>query len=102
MGAAGLGTTGFVPPTLGMILFLAMIIVLAMHALFSKATPGSAVIRRLATAFLILLTVWLAGCGAGGKANTPDPGTPAGTYQVGIQATSGSLTVQSSVTLIVN
>jgi hypothetical protein len=57
--------------------------------------------RRAAAAALVLLTIWLAGCGAGGGVNTPDAGTPPGTYQVGIQATSGSLNVPSSVTLIV-
>ncbi|MGZ5488794.1 MAG: hypothetical protein ACXWF4_09705, partial [Candidatus Aminicenantales bacterium] len=99
------GTTAFgpinpVPPAAGLLLLAAIVAAVALVRRTAVGWPGRR--RAAAAAALVLMTVWLAGCGAGGNVNTPDPGTPAGTYQVGIQATSGSLTVQSSVTLIVN
>ncbi|MGZ5424744.1 MAG: C1 family peptidase [Candidatus Aminicenantales bacterium] len=99
------GTTAFgpinpVPPAAGLLLLAAIVTAVALVRRTAVGWPGRR--RAAAAAALVLMTVWLAGCGAGGNVNTPDPGTPAGTYQVGIQATSGSLTVQSSVTLIVN
>ncbi len=95
---AAFGPTRPVPPSSGLLLLAAAV---ALLALIGRTEVRRPVRRRAATAALVLLTFWLAGCGAGGKVDTPDAGTPPGTYQVGIQATSGSLTVRSSVTLIV-
>jgi C1A family cysteine protease len=99
-GATAFGPTRPVPPAAGLLLLAAIVAALAFVRQKAVRWPGRR--RAAAAAALILLTFWVAGCGAGGKVDTPDPGTPAGTYHVGIQATSGSLTVQSSVTLVVN
>jgi C1A family cysteine protease len=58
--------------------------------------------RRLAAAALILLAVGLAGCGAGGSDDNSNQGTPAGTYSIIVRGTSGGLTAQGTVTLVVN
>jgi hypothetical protein len=98
-GATAFGPTRPVPPEAGLLLLAGIFSVLALVLRKTVLRPG----RRIATAAaLALLTLWLAGCGAGGKVDNPDQGTPPGTYHVGVQATSGSLTVLTSVTLIVN
>ncbi len=97
-GTKAFGPTQPVPPSSGLLLLAAVVAALALVRHMEVRWPGR---RRAAAAALVLLTFWLAGCGAGGNVDTPDQGTPPGTYQVGIQATSGGLTVRSSVTLIV-
>jgi C1A family cysteine protease len=97
-GTKAFGPIHPVPPSSGLLLLAAVVAILA---LVGQAKARRPVHRRAAAAALVLLTFWLAGCGAGGKVDSPDPGTPPGTYQVGVQATSGSLTVRGSVTLIV-
>ncbi|MGB8959515.1 MAG: C1 family peptidase [Candidatus Aminicenantales bacterium] len=97
-GKTSFGSTHPVPPSSGLLLLAAVVAALALVRQMEVRRPGR---RRAAAAALVLLTFWLAGCGAGGNVDKPDSGTPPGTYQVGIQATSGSLTVRSSVTLIV-
>lgn len=98
-GARAFGPTRPVPPEAGLLLLAGAFSALAFVLRKTILRPG----RRIATAAaLALLTLWLAGCGAGGKVDNPDQGTPPGTYHVGVQATSGSLTVLTSVTLIVN
>ena len=47
------------------------------------------------------LALLLTSCGGGNLANTP-PGTPAGTYQITVAATSGSITHTTTLTLNVN
>ncbi len=101
MGAAGLGTAGFVPPALAMVIILSLLSALAVPAFFRGTALGIRIRRRLATAILILLMVWLAGCGAGGNGGSADQGTPAGVYQLLIQAYSGSLTQMTYLTLAV-
>jgi hypothetical protein len=92
MGLLAATTDGLVPPALGLILLLSA---LAAPALFRWTAR-----RRLATVALVLMMVWLAGCGAGG--GSQDQGTPAGTYEFLVNGTSGSMSALTSVTLIVD
>jgi hypothetical protein len=62
--------------------------------------------RGLPLLLMLLLTVVLPACGGGGggsgqKAPPPNPGTPAGSYSVVVNATSGSTTASSGFTLVV-
>jgi hypothetical protein len=88
-----------VPPALGLILLLALIMARMIPALFRTPIPLGPAPRRLATVLLILLIFWLAACGAGGGSH--NQGTPAGTYQLAIQGRSGSFTSTTSLTLII-
>jgi apolipoprotein N-acyltransferase len=49
----------------------------------------------------VILLLVSAACGGGGVAGTPS-GTPAGSYQVTVTGTSGSVTSSTTVTLLVN
>jgi len=51
-----------------------------------------------AVSLLVMIAACSAGDGGGGNTNT---GTPAGTYQVGVRGTSGSLVVSTTVELVV-
>ena len=98
--AAAVGPAGPVPPALGLL-------ILASAFLAWTLSRGSAVRtasgrRRLAAAAMIILMIGLAGCGAGGSSEPKDLGTPAGTYSVMVHATSGGLSVETPVTLVVN
>ncbi|MGE5741034.1 MAG: hypothetical protein ACM32H_03265, partial [Candidatus Aminicenantes bacterium RBG_16_66_30] len=101
MGAATTRADGFIPPALGMALILALFAALAAPAFFRRTSAGKPRLRRLATAVTILLIIWLAGCGAGGNGGSENQGTPAGTYQLLVQAYSGSLTVMTYLTLVI-
>ncbi len=57
--------------------------------------------RPLVAALAIVLIIFISRCSAGGGGGSTDRGTPAGTYIIQIQATSGSLSYGSYVTLIV-
>ncbi len=61
---------------------------------------------RRGVALPIILAIMLASCGGGGVAPDPPPadppGTPSGTYTLTVQGTSGSLSHQVSLTLVVN
>jgi hypothetical protein len=97
-GAAGVAPGRSVPPALGLILLLAMIMARAIPALRTPI-PLDRASRRPATVLLILLIFWFAACGTGGGAS--DQGTPAGTYELTIQGRSGSFTSTTSLTLII-
>jgi hypothetical protein len=45
-------------------------------------------------------TIWLGSCG-GSNHGPKDPGTPTGSYTITVTGTSGSLTRQTSFTLVV-
>jgi hypothetical protein len=97
--AASLGPAGPLPPALGVLLLTVFLLTLSTtRELACRGRSG----RRLATAALILLVVWLAGCSAGGGGNSQDTATPAGTYQITAYATSGNLAVQTQITLVVH
>jgi hypothetical protein len=60
---------------------------------------------RLAACVLLVLAVIIIGsCSSGGDGNNPPPytGTPKGTHTISVQATSGNMTVPTSITLVVN
>jgi hypothetical protein len=100
--SAGVRSDGFVPPALGLILVvLIFFAALAAPAIFRRPDRVRPGLRRLETAVLILLMVWLAACGAGGNGGPAKQGTPAGTYQLLIQGYSRSLTFMSYLTLVV-
>jgi len=97
--AAAIQPAGPIPLALGL-LFLAAA-VLAWILSRDRTLRGSTARRRLATAALVLLVIGLAGCGAGGTNEPQDLGTPAGTYGVMVHATSGGLSAETPVTLVV-
>lgn len=97
--AAALGAFGRrVPPALVFLLMAA-----ALAALVRAGRPSGLrpIRRRLAAAALVILVVGLAGCGAGGGSGPKEDGTPAGTYAISIQATSGNLGTRASIGLVV-
>ena len=99
--AAVVGPGSLIPPATGMILVLALFGALAAPTLLRRITPSRPGLRRLATALLIVLIVWLAACGAGGGGGAHNQGTPAGTYQLLLQGYSGSLSSMTYLTLTV-
>lgn len=86
-----------VPPILPLALLGAVLLVLALPV---RPGPRLEARRALPAAGLILLMLWLAGCSAGGG-GSEDPGTPAGTYEITVRATSSNLTATTTVTLTV-
>ncbi len=46
-------------------------------------------------------TIWLGSCGGSSSSSRKDPGTPTGSYTITVTGTSGSLTSQTSFTLVV-
>jgi C1A family cysteine protease len=86
-------------PPLGTLLAVAAL--LTSLALVLGHGDGAPWRRRLAASLLVLIAVGLSGCGAGGGTSDTDKGTPAGTYSLTIKGSSGSLSVEASVTLVV-
>jgi hypothetical protein len=101
---SALGAAGSVPPALGPGLLLAALCFLLW--LGSRQSGHGRLFRRwVMAAALICLFITLGSCGGGaGGGNNPPPatGTPAGTYQITLAGRSGSMTVPTTVTLIVN
>ncbi len=92
------GPRGPVPPILPLTLLGATLIALALAA-YSFARPPSR--RALPAALIILLLLLeLADCGAGGS-GSQDQGTPSGTYDITVIATSSNLTATTTITLTV-
>lgn len=98
MAGLAAGSSRFIPPALGLVLLLSAFI---SATLGRKSAALARARRRLATAALILLMVWIAGCSAGGG-GSQDNGTPAGTYYLSVHAISGTLDALTQVTLVVN
>ena len=101
-GGAGamFGSTGSVPPAAGLLLLMPAFL---LWARFRRPVPTRLSWRRLtAAAVLICVAILIGGCSAGGGGgDKPSPGTPAGTYQIQVRGASGSLSVSTSVTLVV-
>ncbi|MBP7705769.1 MAG: C1 family peptidase [Candidatus Aminicenantes bacterium] len=105
--SSGAGTAArpaALPPPGGLLPPLALAALLALLAVRTATRPGfPRLAARLAAAGLLaVLIVAAAGCSAGGGGGGGDTGTPAGTYEITVEATSGSLEVRDSVTLVVN
>jgi len=97
---ATFGSAGPIP-TAAALLFLVSARLL--WARFRRPVPTRLSWRRLtAAAVLICVAILIGGCSAGGGGgDKPSPATPAGTYQIQVRAASGSLSVSTSVTLVV-
>jgi hypothetical protein len=95
------GTTGFGPPTLGL---LALALTLFLCGGFRRHIPWRLARCWLTASALVCLVILIGSCGAGGGNNNPPPytGTPKGTHQISVQGTSGNMTIPMAVTLIVN
>jgi hypothetical protein len=94
------GLAGSVPPASILLVFLPAFF---LWSRLRKSTSCRPVRRRLAPAAMVFLIILLAGCSAGGDGDAPPPtGTPKGTYQVTVRGESGSLTVSTAITLVVN
>jgi C1A family cysteine protease len=75
-------------------------------ALFARRATRPAAVRRpvrawLAAAATLGLVLVIAGCSASDDGGSTNQGTPAGTYQVGVRGSSGSMMVSTQVELIV-
>lgn len=100
--AAGLaaGAAGPLAAALGVVLIAGTAIPGAGSRRLVRRKPSRRAAAACALAFLALA---LAACGAGGGGDDHQPtgGTPAGTYNITVNATSGTLTVSTVVTLVV-
>jgi hypothetical protein len=92
------GTSGLVPPGLGLAFLLA---ILGAARSGRRAAAFARAHRRLAATAMALLLIWAAGCSAGGG-GSQDQGTPAGTYYLSVHAVSGTLDALTQITLTVN
>jgi hypothetical protein len=96
--AATSGPSGPFPPALALLL-LVPVFLSRLRAL--KPAFRRTVLRSLAACALLCLVVLLSSCGAGGG-GSQDSGTPAGTYGLQAQGTSGNLRVTADLTLVVD
>jgi hypothetical protein len=97
-GSAGSGPAILLPPWVGLMGWT-----LALGA-FGLLFVGGRRRPQLAAAVIILVFIATAGCGGGGSSSSPPPasgGTPAQTYTATVTATSGSLSHQTALTVIV-
>jgi hypothetical protein len=94
------GMRGFGPLAPG-VLALVLGLILAWTA--QRRGPGRAGRRAFAACALIGLLILVGSCSSGsGDNNDPYSGTPKGTHQISVQAVSGTMTVSTTVTLVVN
>ncbi len=88
-----------IPPVWGLWLLLPALVLALRPGRPGRPRPAR---RYLAAAALVCALVLAGGCGAGGTGpNSPGQGTPAGTYEITVKGTSGSLTASTTVTLVV-
>jgi hypothetical protein len=99
LAASAAGPRGWLPPALGLMLLFAAFV---SGPFVRRAAAHGPTRRRLALAALVLLMVSMAACSSGGGGGSQDQGTPAGTYDIGVHATSGGLSVLTMVTLVVS
>ena len=93
------GRGGLLPP--GATLLLALAALFAFVRAVPKAPRRRLAPRLAAAVLLVALMLVAAGCSAGGGGGT-DEGTPAGTYEITVQGTHGSLEVRDTISLVVN
>jgi hypothetical protein len=58
--------------------------------------------RWLVACALLCLVMLIGSCSAGGGDDNTYTGTPRGTHQISVQGTSGTMTVPTVITLVVN
>ena len=93
------GTIGFGPPTLGFFaLVLSLLLAWTIHRRFSRRINR----RWLVACALLCLVMLIGSCSAGGGDDNTYTGTPRGTHQISVQGTSGTMTVPTVITLVVN
>ena len=93
------GAIGFGPPTLGL---LAFVMTLFLGNAIRKRVPWRLSRRWLAACALVCLVLAIGSCSAGGDGGNNYTGTQKGTHTISVQATSGNMTVPTSITLVVN
>jgi hypothetical protein len=93
------GTSGFRPPVLG---FLVLVLSLLLAWTGHRRLPWRIGHRWLAAGILLCLVVLIGSCSSDGGGNPTYTGTPKGTHQISVQATSGTMTVPTVITLVVN
>jgi len=97
--ASLIGMIGFGPPTLGFFaLVLSLLLVWTIHRCLSRRVGR----RCLVACALLCLVILIGSCSSGGDDNNTYTGTPKGTYQISVQGTSGTMTVPTVITLVVN
>jgi hypothetical protein len=93
------GRGGLRPPGAALLLALGALLVLV--RVFLRAPRWRQAPCLAAAGLLAVLMLVAAGCSAGGGAGA-DEGTPAGTYEITVRGTYGSLEVQDTISLVVN
>ncbi|MGZ8858499.1 MAG: hypothetical protein ACXW2R_10335, partial [Candidatus Aminicenantales bacterium] len=93
------GMTGFGQPTLGLfVLALSLLLAWTIHGRLSRQVSR----RWLVACALICLVMLIGSCSSDGGDNNTYTGTPKGTHQISVQGTSGTMTVPTVITLVVN
>ncbi len=101
-GTASSGPSTFLPPATWLIAWMLFLGASTLLFIGKRRRLPALYLPLIALAFLVM-----SGCGGGNSSSTPPPpstaskGTPAGTYTASINATSGSLSHQATLTVIV-
>ena len=93
------GTIGIGPPMLG---FLALVLGLLLARTAHNRPVRRSSRRWLAACALLGLVMLIESCSSDGGDDHTYTGTPKGTHQISVQGTSGTMTVPTAITLIVN
>lgn len=97
--ASLVATIGFGPPTGGLfVLVLCLLLAWSMH----RHLSGRADRRCLVACTLLCLVILIGSCSSDGGDDHTYTGTPKGTHQITVQGTSGTMTVLTVITLVVN
>ncbi len=93
------GTIGFGPPMLGF-----FVLVLGLLLAWTVAQPPFRRFSRrwLVACTLLCLVILIGSCSSDGGGDNTYTGTPKGTHQISVQGTSGTMTVATVITLVVN
>jgi hypothetical protein len=93
------GTIGFGPSTLGFFaLVLGLLLAWTIHRRLSRQVGR----RCFIACALLCLVILIGSCSSDGGGNNTYTGTPKGTHQISVQGTSGTMTVATVITLVVN